>query len=394
MVATAVKLASKRRRGIHVHSMLTVPTHLPLNAEMPEAEAAAQSKIEEARLIGGQRVTGHVARVRPGQAGYSIAEEAELIKAAAIVVGLRYRGGVPLYDKTLQTVLGERPCRVIVVSDPHRQAGRRPQRRGRGRRGDRPRGSTGGRSRASRWPSSLVGLVVLGVTLANGGGPLSVGVLMGIAFLARRRRPALGRLEDGAVSEPGAPPAGPAGEAAGRPAAEARPRRALAVRRRLLGGRLLDLLRARRRRRPRPRPDAADLPRLRPALRPDHAQLRRGRGDVPRARRLLDLRPPRLQRADRLHRRLGDPDRLPDRDRPGGDLGAALPGADLGQLRQAGAGDRRRRRGDRRGLRAQHLQRHRPRAAALAGVAGPRRPRPAAGGDRRRRRSSSSIPTG
>ncbi len=118
MVATAVKLASKRRRGIHVHSMLTVPTNLPLDAEMPEQEAAAQRKVEEARLIGGQRVTGHVARVRPGQAGYSVAEEAKEIKAAAIVVGLRRRGGVPLYDKTLQTVLGERPCRVIVVSDP------------------------------------------------------------------------------------------------------------------------------------------------------------------------------------------------------------------------------------------------------------------------------------
>ncbi|HET7590430.1 MAG TPA: APC family permease [Solirubrobacterales bacterium] len=118
MVATAVKLASKRRRGIHVHSMMTVPTNLPLGAEMPEAEAAAQSKIEEAKLIGGQRVTGHVARVRPGQAGYSVAEEAAEIKAAAIVVGLSYRNGVPQYDKTLQTVLGERPCRVIVVSDP------------------------------------------------------------------------------------------------------------------------------------------------------------------------------------------------------------------------------------------------------------------------------------
>jgi basic amino acid/polyamine antiporter, APA family len=118
MVATAVKLASKRRRGVHIHSMLTVPTNLPLEAEMPEQEAAAQSKIEEARLIGGQRVTGHVARVRPGQAGYSLSEEAELIEAAALVIGLRYRGGVPLYDKTLQTVLGERPCRVIVVSDP------------------------------------------------------------------------------------------------------------------------------------------------------------------------------------------------------------------------------------------------------------------------------------
>ncbi len=123
MVATAVKLASKRRRGIHVHSMLTVPTHLPLEAELPESEAAAQSKIEQAKLIGGQRVTGHVARVRPGQAGYSIAEEAKLIAAAAAVVGLRHRGGRPLYDKTLQTVLGERPCRVIVVSEPDPQRG-------------------------------------------------------------------------------------------------------------------------------------------------------------------------------------------------------------------------------------------------------------------------------
>jgi APA family basic amino acid/polyamine antiporter len=118
MVATAVKLASKRRRGIHVHSMMTVPTNLPLDAELPEPEAEAQRRVEEAKLIGGARVTGHVARVRPGQAGYSVAGEAAEIHAAAIVVGLRYRNGVPQYDKTLQTVLGERPCRVIVVSDP------------------------------------------------------------------------------------------------------------------------------------------------------------------------------------------------------------------------------------------------------------------------------------
>jgi len=117
MVATAVKLASKRRQGIHIHSMLTVPTHLSIDAEMRDPEAEAQSKIEQAKLIGGQRVTGHVERVRPGQAGYSIAEEARLIDAAAVVLGLRYRNGRPRYDKTLQTVLGERPCRVIVVSD-------------------------------------------------------------------------------------------------------------------------------------------------------------------------------------------------------------------------------------------------------------------------------------
>jgi APA family basic amino acid/polyamine antiporter len=118
MVATAAKLASRRRRGIHVHSMLTVPTHLPLDAELRDEEAGAQGKVEQAKLIGGQRVTGHVERVRPGQAGYSVAEEAKEIEAAAVVVGLRRRNGKPLYDKTLQTVLGERPCRVIVVSEP------------------------------------------------------------------------------------------------------------------------------------------------------------------------------------------------------------------------------------------------------------------------------------
>jgi basic amino acid/polyamine antiporter, APA family len=117
MVATAVKLASKRRRGIHVHSMLVVPTNLPLDAKMVEQEGEAQSKIEQAKLIGGQRVTGHVDRVRPAQEGYAIADEAKLINAAAVVVGMRYRDGKPIYDKTLQTVLGERPCRVIVVSD-------------------------------------------------------------------------------------------------------------------------------------------------------------------------------------------------------------------------------------------------------------------------------------
>jgi APA family basic amino acid/polyamine antiporter len=123
MIATAVKLASKRRRGIHVHSLLTVPTHLPLDAELPEQEGEAQGKIEQAKLIGGQRVTGHVERVRPGQAGYDISDEAKLISAAAIIVGLRHRNGRPLYDKTLQTVLGERPCRVIVVSEQGAQRG-------------------------------------------------------------------------------------------------------------------------------------------------------------------------------------------------------------------------------------------------------------------------------
>jgi len=117
-VATAVALAARRRRGIHVLSLINVPTHLPLDAPVPELESEAQSKIERAKLIGGLRVTGHVTRVRPGQAGHAIVEEAQAIKAAAIVMQLRYRNGTPLYGKTLQTVLADRPCRVLIAAQP------------------------------------------------------------------------------------------------------------------------------------------------------------------------------------------------------------------------------------------------------------------------------------
>ncbi|HSF01632.1 MAG TPA: APC family permease [Solirubrobacterales bacterium] len=117
-VATAARLAARRRRGIHVLAIVTVPTNLPLDAPLEQPESEAQSRIEQAKLIGGMRVTGSVQRVRPGQGGQAIVEEARAIKAAAIVMQLRYRNGTPLYGKTLQTVLAERPCRVIVAAQP------------------------------------------------------------------------------------------------------------------------------------------------------------------------------------------------------------------------------------------------------------------------------------
>ena len=117
-MVTAVKLAAKRRRAIHVIAIVTVPNHLPLDAPLGPQEEEARSKIEQAKLIGGLRVSGHIHRVRTNQAGHSIAEEARELKASALVMGLRYRNGVPLYGKTLQTVLAERPTRVIVVGEP------------------------------------------------------------------------------------------------------------------------------------------------------------------------------------------------------------------------------------------------------------------------------------
>jgi APA family basic amino acid/polyamine antiporter len=117
VMATAAKLTSDRRRGIHITALLTVPTHLPLDGSMVAEEKEAQSKIERAKLVAGLRVSGRVERVRPGQEGYFLARQARTSKAAAIVIGLRSRRGVPQYGKTLETLLRARPCRVIVVSE-------------------------------------------------------------------------------------------------------------------------------------------------------------------------------------------------------------------------------------------------------------------------------------
>jgi basic amino acid/polyamine antiporter, APA family len=117
-VLTAKALAARRRRAIHVIALVTVPSNLPLDAELGSREKPARTKVEQAKLICGQRVSGSIEHVRLGQAGKAIVIEAEAINAAAIVMPLRYRGGAPLYGKTLQTVLAKRPCRVIVAANP------------------------------------------------------------------------------------------------------------------------------------------------------------------------------------------------------------------------------------------------------------------------------------
>ena len=118
MVATATALAARKRRAIHVVSVLVVPSNLPLDARLDTDERRAQSKVEQAKLQAGRRVSGGVVRVRPGQSAQAIVEAARDIGAAAIVMPLRYRAGKPIYSRTLQTVLAKRPCRVIVSASP------------------------------------------------------------------------------------------------------------------------------------------------------------------------------------------------------------------------------------------------------------------------------------
>jgi APA family basic amino acid/polyamine antiporter len=119
VMSTAANLASHRRRGIHVLVTITVPATSPIDASLPEQEAAAQAIIDAARTQAGRRVSGHWEKVRAGQTGRRIVDEALAIQARAIVVSLPDRGGGAVFDKTIATLLRERPCRVIIESVPH-----------------------------------------------------------------------------------------------------------------------------------------------------------------------------------------------------------------------------------------------------------------------------------
>jgi basic amino acid/polyamine antiporter, APA family len=122
VLATAIRLAASRSRGIHVLVTITVPATSPISAALPEQELAAQEVIEQAKVAGGRRVTGHWQKVRAGQAGRAIVDEAREIGARAIVMPLPERaGGGSIFGRTLETVLAERPCRVIIESGTGRR---------------------------------------------------------------------------------------------------------------------------------------------------------------------------------------------------------------------------------------------------------------------------------
>jgi hypothetical protein len=63
-------------------------------------------------------VTGHWVKVRAGQGGTVIVKEARTMRARAIVMALSPRGGATLFSRTVETVLQQRPCRVIIAAAP------------------------------------------------------------------------------------------------------------------------------------------------------------------------------------------------------------------------------------------------------------------------------------
>lgn len=120
MVATAVRLAQEGAvvEALHV---IRVPLELPLDAELRTAEERAAAALAEARLLGaenGVEVDGRTVRAR--SIGAAIVQAARESGADVIVMGSapRWRRQSRFFSPTVEYVLREAPCEVLVVAFP------------------------------------------------------------------------------------------------------------------------------------------------------------------------------------------------------------------------------------------------------------------------------------
>ena len=139
-------------------------------------------------MRGGRRVTGHVERVRAGGAGRRIVQEAQEIHAAAIVMPRPASAGPdrPCSGVPSRPCWKNGPCRVILDSSlGMKKASKSPDGQPRINAVDRAMHAS---SRGLNALLCLIGVAMVVSTLARGGGPLALGVVLGVAFAVWGRR--------------------------------------------------------------------------------------------------------------------------------------------------------------------------------------------------------------
>jgi APA family basic amino acid/polyamine antiporter len=123
-VDLACRLATERGATIAAVTVLEVPLELPLDADLPDVrELEAHGLLDEARAIGdayGVDVVGRLIRER--RAGRAIVDEAERRNSEIIVMGAPRRdvrrGSALIFGDTVDFVLKNAPCRVMVAAAP------------------------------------------------------------------------------------------------------------------------------------------------------------------------------------------------------------------------------------------------------------------------------------
>jgi len=120
-VDLACRLAAERRATVVAITVIEVPLHKPLDAELPEEEYGADHLLDEAKAIGdtfGVKVIGRVVRAR--SFGRAVCDEAGRRGSEIVVVGAdrRDRGLTKhaLFSDTVDYILKHAPCRVLVAA--------------------------------------------------------------------------------------------------------------------------------------------------------------------------------------------------------------------------------------------------------------------------------------
>ena len=124
MIATAVKLAQDRGSDVEALHVVRVPLSRSLDAPLDATEETrAVESLEEARLLGEDHgVVVRGATIRARSIGEAIVQEAQDRDVDLIVLGSapRWRRQSRFFSPTVEYVLRNAPCEVLVVAFPDR----------------------------------------------------------------------------------------------------------------------------------------------------------------------------------------------------------------------------------------------------------------------------------
>jgi APA family basic amino acid/polyamine antiporter len=119
-LVAAARLASERGARIVIVSVVEVPLELPLDTQLPGRDRVANETLDDAQaLVESYGVAATTRLLRARRAGVAIAREAEDRNAELIVLGSSRRSarrGAPVFGATVDQVLKQAPCRVLVVA--------------------------------------------------------------------------------------------------------------------------------------------------------------------------------------------------------------------------------------------------------------------------------------
>ena len=119
-LVAAARLAAERGAIVAIVTVMEVPLSLPVDARMDEQQDVAEALLDDAQaLVESYGVRAVTRLIRARRAGSAIVEEARRRNAELVILGAPRRavaGRRRLFGDTVDHVLREAPCRVLIVA--------------------------------------------------------------------------------------------------------------------------------------------------------------------------------------------------------------------------------------------------------------------------------------